>query len=132
MSMRAPEPGSVENEKLHPHAVHVKGGGIAEERSTVRTYDRDRAPKSAKIAGEDVYPEHWELQGGAMVQVPEVRIPYWEIDDLTRRYVGPTDCPDCGWGLSSRGDSMVCPRLFKTTDLHACHDHCIVACGWRG
>jgi hypothetical protein len=52
------------------------------------------------------------------------------------RRVGPTDCPDCGRGLSSRdpgltnrGHDMICPQVDTAIELHGCHPGCIVACG---
>jgi hypothetical protein len=48
-----------------------------------------------------------------------------------RRYIGPTHCPDCGLGLTSRGFDFVCPRLNADAKPKACHEGCIIACGLR-
>lgn len=127
----APEPAPATPE-LKPHRVHVKGA-IETVTSKVRTYDRGRAPKGAAIAGEDVTPARvvWYPQddgGLERRELPELRIPYWEIDDVTSTYTGPDHCPDCGQGLRSDGPAMACSRL-ELGALSSCHPGCTVACG---
>lgn len=117
---------------LKPHRVHVKDA-IVTTKSKVQTYDPERAPKGAKPAGEDVIPPRvvwYPLDDGGLErrELPEVRTPFWLIDDVTTRYEGPLHCPDCGLGLRSDWPAMACTRL-ELGALKACHDGCTVACG---
>lgn len=119
--------------ELRPHAVHTKNA-IQRTTTKVRTYDPERGG-GGPPEGEDVHPAYDRFvpdgDGFRTERVPEARDPYWEIDDTTTIYTGPTDCPDCGLGLASRGDDMVCVRIgtFTAVDVTACHEGCIIACG---
>jgi len=118
----------------------------------VKTFDPARGD-TKKPAGEDVVEAHeyHEVDPVALtvkvVQVPEVRTPYWEFDDTVR--VGrPGDCPDCTRGLlgitdDDLGAYLACSRLpldLEATGIpdrypHAkrpCHEGCLIACGSRG
>lgn len=56
---------------------------------------------------------------------------YESIDDETgRRYIGMTECPDCGQGLTSRpGDYFVCSTLDPSTVGIVGTKGDVVACG---
>lgn len=132
----------IEPPVLHPHAVHIAEPRFAVDDAKVKTYDPARAAK-AKPDGEDVIPAKKVMRlvddgSFEVTDVPEVRHPYWLIDNPTRRYLGPVDCPDCAQlhpdvdgprGLGSRGFDMVCIRLGNGEPTKACHEGCIVACG---
>jgi hypothetical protein len=87
--------------ELRPHVVHVKGGLVDDEPAAMLDED-------GKARRDD--------RGKAVLMTG-------------RRYVGPTVCPDCRRGLTSRGTDLICPQLSLTSELAGCHDHCIVACG---
>jgi len=92
--------------ELAPHVVHVDGA--LEELEPVYRIDPEDPEGKA----------HARDENGKRIKV------------TGRRHVGPTDCPDCGRGLSSRGASgMLCPRLSRDLELVGCHEGCIVACG---
>lgn len=56
---------------------------------------------------------------------PKVRLV--EKTERVRRQV-VNQCPDCGLGLVSRGDDMVCSRLSLEVDIHG-KDGDVIACG---
>lgn len=119
---------------LTPHPVHVEGERFETDDAAVKSYDPARAPAGALPDGQDVTPEHQVVRLNAdgstdLVTVPEVRIPYWMIDNATRTYVGPASCPDCGTGLRSRGHDMICLQLPLDTSVQGDHEGCLVACG---
>ena len=96
--------------ELVPRVVHVPASKQRTERA--RTYDASRGDRK-RPDGED-----------------EAGLPYWGIDVVERVTPPPSDCPDCGGGLRSRGGDLICLRLSRDLELHGCHDHpCIVACG---
>lgn len=116
---------------LHPHAVHTAKRFEVDD-TPVRTYDTARSDH-VDADGEDVTPVHRVMrvvgEDVQIIDVPEARQPYWLIANPTRRYIGPTDCPDCGMGLSSRGTDFVCSRLGNDELVSGCHEGCLVACG---
>jgi len=96
--------------ELAPHVVHVAAPKYRTERA--RTYDAARGDRK-RPDGED-----------------EDGIPYWGVNVRERVTLPPADCPDCGGGLRSRGNDLICLRLSRDLELRGCHDHpCIVACG---
>jgi hypothetical protein len=93
---------------LAPHVVHTENA-ILEEDQQVKTFDPDR--------------------GKGKPDGTETGSPFWLIKSRHRQYLGPTSCPDCGRGLTSRGFDMICPRLPRSTSIKGDHEGCIVACG---
>ena len=121
---------------LEPHVVCGKPAKTVTIRN--RTYDAALGDR-AEPDGEDVVPAHRKvvLQGDEIhiEDVPEVRIPYWGMDEKIRETPPPSTCPDCRKGLSSKGTYMICEQITRTSTPYdpkgADHLDCIVACGER-
>lgn len=96
--------------------------------------------KIAELVAEPDLAPHKVHVKGAIEAVPTEHVEA-EADDPTdprepglaikgSRYVGAWECPDCGLGLISRGDDMICIRLARDTKVKGCHLGCLVACGY--
>lgn len=92
---------------------------------------------AAAVAGPELHP-HAVHQDSALEDLDEVTVdtPVDASDPRKkgtkvkgRRYVGLLDCPDCGRGLVSRGNDLVCVRLSRNVRERGCHLGCVVACG---
>lgn len=119
--------------ELAPRVVHVPEAKTRIER--VKTFDQERGDKREPDGHDDLPVDSAVmargLAMGTVVTVDDAlpTLPYWGFDEEVPIEAPPTDCSDCGRGLTSRGEDLICPRLSMTTELKGCHQGCIVACG---
>lgn len=131
-------------------AQWAAAGIVGDGAQVVKSFDPERvAVLTGKAVGKptgfDVTPGSRRLDiepaTGAVVviEVPEVRTPYWEFEEKAPFFAGT--CGDCGRAYVGGVDEphhYVCPSLppeghpFVKMRVTACHEDCAIDCGRNG